>query len=350
MRAVHSLTLILLGALGCDRTAGYFPADLAVGGDSDMTVVGLPGYDLSCVGFTVESKLVPVSLAFLLDKSGSMGDGVNGDPLLKWQPVTDALDAFFQDPASKSVKASLTFFPAPSDICNSDAYYTPAVPMRALPELSFGTAMDQVMPGGNTPTLPAVTGMIQYVDDTRASFPAERYAIVLVTDGEPDTCNSSVNNVALELAKVAGVTPTYVIGVGQSLASLDQLAMSGGTDKATLVDVGDANATKAQFLAALDAIRGLVLTCNFAIPPPPMGMMIDFQQVNLTWTPSDTMTPSLVPYDKDCSSGGPGWRYDDPANPKEVQLCAPSCDAARGDRDGKIDVLFGCTTIGNLIS
>jgi hypothetical protein len=278
-----------------------------------------------------------------------MGDGINGDRTLKWDPVTDALDAFFQDPASTGVSASLTFFPHPNDVCNPSAYFTPAVGMRGLPELSFGMAMDLVSPGGNTPTRPAVLGLIDYVAEARLKDPSQRYAMVLVTDGEPDTCNSSVNNVALELAKVASETPTYVIGVGQSLASLDQLAMSGGTDKATLVEVGDAQATKTQFLAALDAIRGLVLTCNFAIPAPPMGMSIDYQQVNITFTPGGG-TPSLVPYDKDCAGTGPGWRYDDPMNPKEVQLCPASCAAARDDRDSKLDLLFGCTTIGNLIS
>ena len=79
-------------------------------------------------------------------------------------------------------------------------------------------------------------------------------------------------------------------------------------------------------------------------------MTIDFTQVNVTFTPSSTMTPELIPYDKDCSSGTGGWRYDDPNNPTQVELCPPTCDAARADRDGTINTLFGCTTVGNLIS
>jgi hypothetical protein len=62
------------------------------------------------------------------------------------------------------------------------------------------------------------------------------------------------------------------------------------------------------------------------------------------------MTPDLLPYDKDCSTGMPGWRYDDHNSPTQVELCPPSCDLARGDRGGAINLLFGCNTVGNLIS
>ena len=79
-------------------------------------------------------------------------------------------------------------------------------------------------------------------------------------------------------------------------------------------------------------------------------MTIDYTQVNVTFAPSVTMTPQLIPYDKDCSTGMAGWRYNDPNNPTQVQLCPPSCDAARSDSAGAINLLFGCTTVGNLIS
>jgi len=48
-------------------------------------------------------------------------------------------------------------------------------------------------------------------------------------------------------------------------------AMSGGTGSPTLVSVGDPATTKMQFLAALDAIRGLVLSCDFPNPSGAAG-------------------------------------------------------------------------------
>jgi hypothetical protein len=168
-------------------------------------------------------------------------------------------------------------------------------------------------------------------------------AVVLVTDGDPDTCDSSVNDVALQLSKVAATIPTYVIGVGENIASLNQLAQAGGTGSPTLVAVGDPDTTKMQFLAALDAIRGLVVSCDFAIPAAPAGMTIDYSAVNVTFTPSTSSTPQLWPYDPMCS--GLGWRYDDPNNPKEVILCPAACDEAHIDRTAALQVLFGCGSV-----
>jgi hypothetical protein len=352
MRNHHSLALILLLSAACDRDPGTGgnAGDLSFAGD--MQEVPFTSYDLSCVGVTIAAHLVPVSLVFMLDRSGSMGDGVNGDPTLKWDPVTAALKAFFEDPSSVGVSASLQYFSLPNsnDICNLSGYYTPAVSMRSLPDLSFGASMSSIMPMGSTPTLPAMEGALMYAQDTLDANPGSRVAAVLVTDGDPDVCDSSVNDVALQLSMFEPKVTTYVLGVGTNLPNLNQLAVAGGTGSPTLVTVGNPDDTKTQFLAALDAIRGLVLTCDFAIPAPPKGMTIDFTQVNVTFTPSSTMVPELIPYDKDCTSPTAGWRYDDPNNPTQVQLCPPTCDAAKADRDGVINTLFGCTTVGNLVS
>jgi hypothetical protein len=207
--------------------------------------------------------------------------------------------------------------------------------------------MAAAMPMGDTPTRPAILGAIDYAKDVRDASPGTRTAIVLVTDGDPDICDSSVANVSLEVAKVASSIPTYVIGVGQSLTSLDMIAQSGGTGAPTLVDVGDPAATKSQFLTALEKIRGLVLSCDFALPSPPAGMALDFKSVNVLYTPSSAPATQLL-YDGACSTGV-GWRYDDAQHPSKVELCPSSCDSVRHDHSGRIDVVFGCATDGNLI-
>jgi hypothetical protein len=312
-------------------------------------------FDLGCATSGAEAKLVPVNLVVLLDRSGSMGDGVNGDPSLKWTPVTQAMEAFFADPQSLGMSASLAFFPDipnPTDQCNSSWYYPPASPgtvtMRTLPDTSsFSQAIGATTPSGMTPTRPGVMGSIDYAKDVRDGNPGSRTAIVLVTDGDPDVCDSSVPDTALEVAKVAGTIPTYVIGVGDSIASLQQIASAGGTGMPTFVSVGNAAQTAADFQKALEAIRGLVLTCDFPIPAPPQGMTLDFMSVNVLYTPSGAGQEQLL-YDSACSTGV-GWHYDDPQNPTQVQLCAQSCDQVKQDHGGKIDVVFGCATAGNLI-
>ena len=327
---------------GC-HSAARRPADL--GADASFAITS---FDLSCASSNQQAALVPVNLVVLLDRSGSMGDGVNGDPALKWNPVTAALGAFFADPQSAGMNASLSLFPAANDQCNPSVYYFAAVPERALPDgQTFAAAMAAAAPSGDTPTRPAILGAIDYAKDVRDATPGSRTAIVLVTDGDPDVCDSSVANVSLEVAKVASTIKTYVIGVGQSLSSLDMIAQAGGTDHPTLVSVGDPAQTKCDFLAALQQIRGLVLSCDVPLPAAPAGMTLDFKSVNVLFTPSAGAATQLL-YDSGCSTGV-GWRYDDPANPTEVQLCARSCDTVRQDHGGRLDVVFGCATSGNLI-
>jgi hypothetical protein len=331
--------IILLTLSACDRVAGQLPRDLSVN-DQPLTA-----FDLSCVGFSAQPQLVPASLIVLLDDSGSMGDGTHGDPKLKWQPVTAALTAFFQDPASLGLSASLQYFPL-SDVCTADAYAIPTVELRPLPDLSFATSLAAQTPAGSRPTLPAVTGAIKYAQEALLNDSMSRVAIVLVTDGDPDVCDTSVADVAMQLSTAALQIPTYVIGVGNGIPSWSQLAMAGGTGSPTLVAVGDPDTTRMQLLAALDAIRGLNLSCDLPIPAAPAGMTIDFKQVNLTFTPSTGGEGVLWPYDKDCSGSQPAWRYDDPNQPRDVVLCPPACSAARRDPQGAIQVLFGCGTFG----
>src|SRR3954447_12076274 len=111
-------------------------------------------FDLGCASSTSEAKLVPVQLVILLDRSGSMGDGINGDPALKWQPVTQGLQAFFADANSAGMSASLALFPSGgADRCNSSVYYFAQVPIRGLPEPdAFQAAMAATLPMGQTPT------------------------------------------------------------------------------------------------------------------------------------------------------------------------------------------------------
>ncbi len=332
----------LVGALaGCHSPAHTGPADMATG-------FVTTAFDLGCASSSSQAQLVPVNLVTLLDASGSMGDGVNGDPTLKWMPVTAALEAFFADDQSTGMSASLSLFPSVNDTCDPSEYYFGQVPMTALPEPSaFATAIAAATPMGQTPTLPAVEGAIDLAHDAAMMAPGSRSAIVLVTDGDPDQCDSSVSDVSFQVAKVAATTPTYVIGVGDDLPSLDMIAQSGGTGAPTIVSVGDADATKMEFLTALEKIRGLVLSCDFPLPTPPSGQTLDFMAVNVLYTPS-AASPEQFLYDSACSTGV-GWRYDDPMMPTKVELCPSSCDEVRKDHGGRIVVVFGCATAGNLV-
>ncbi|HYQ17792.1 MAG TPA: VWA domain-containing protein, partial [Polyangiaceae bacterium] len=74
--------------------------ELSFGGDDGSgNSPGTGGSD-SCASATQETELSPVYLVFLLDESGSMGDGEHGQRAEKWDPVTSALKSFFSDAKS----------------------------------------------------------------------------------------------------------------------------------------------------------------------------------------------------------------------------------------------------------
>jgi len=295
--------------------------------------------DLSkCATSSATPTPVPVSLVFMFDKSGSMGQDS------KWTSCKSGLTSFFADPASAGLSASLQFFPL-SNECNVPTYAAPAVAMRALPDAtSFANSINANSPNGGTPTLPALTGAIEYAQSVQKANPADKVAVVLVTDGEPNDCNSSVGNVSSEAASASATIPTFVIGIGNA-GNLDQIAQSGGTTKATIVSTNNPQQTAQDFQTALNAIRGLTLACEYQIPPPPQGETFDESKVNVVYTPTNA-GPQTLTYNQSCT-GGTGWHYDDLNNPKKIVLCSSTCDSVQ-QKSGKIDIVLGCATSGGI--
>ncbi len=306
-----------------------------------------------CAASTQQAGLSPVYLVFLLDESGSMGDKPESRQQ-RWDPVTSALQAFFADPQSQGLTASLSIFPldqnktmggsndALKPSCTAADYAPPLVPPTALPEGKlFADAIAAITPPNEngTPTLPALTGTIDYAKGLLKEDPLRKVAIVLVTDGEPSQCDeNSVLNIAAAAATVKADIPTYVIGVG-NLDSLNAIAVGGGTDNAFIVALNDPAKTQTDFLSAVNLIRGKSISCEVPLPPPPVGKKLDPNKVNVQL--SGTGQPTDLKYGVDCT-GDAAWHYDDPANPTKVLLCESACAAAKTEAAGRLDVVFGC--------
>jgi Mg-chelatase subunit ChlD len=341
-------------------------ASLGAEGDASTNQIGIVSRDASgdalangaCAESVTETKISPALLVFMFDRSGSMSDSV-GNGLTKWTALVPALESFFADPKSAGISASLQFFAQPSECVVSD-YATPLVAMTALPESSlFSNAIGATSPTGDTPTLPALQGALQYASQVQAQNPGARAAVVLVTDGEPhDSCGSTVADVAMAAATAdtaAPAIPTYVVGIGKSLTSLDTIAKSGGTGQAFLVATannpdagGTASQTETEFESALGAIRSSQATCNLPIPAAPTGQSLDFGKVNVLLTAAGG-SDSTLSYSADCGAdGGPtdGWHYDDLQAPTAIVLCPSSCNTVQVDVTAKLDVELGCKTQG----
>ena len=331
--------------------------------------IGPTGTSSACVSEVAGATLTPTNLVFMYDRSGSMGATPSFDPNQKWIPVGEGMKAFFADPYSKTLRASLQFFPdgdlpdppGPADaqrdvneVCDFD-YATPKVALTSASDASFVTAIQTTQPQGGTPTVPALKGAIAYAETTLADRPGEKTVVVFVTDGEPGFmingsfvpgCQHITNTVeeASSLAQAAqakGIT-TYVIGVGPSLDKLNSIAAAGGTTSALMVNISDPSKVAGQIRDGLNDIRKREASCDFAMPAPPEGETLDPYAVNVVLSKTDG-SQSVLGYSKECSDAG-GWRYDDVKNPSRIMLCGNSCNDVKAEADGKVSIAFGCKT------
>jgi len=301
---------------------------------------GAEGDFQSCATKTATAEAKPVYLVFMFDRSGSMT--ANGTP--KWTSAKAASRAFFESAESKGVHASISFFPDQDAYsCDASAYRTPNVAMSALPSATLGASLDAQVPDGDTPTRAALGGAIAYAQEVAAGEAQDgKVAVVLVTDGLPDsTCTGNSVAAVKELASTVATTiPTYVIGVGDQLTSLQEIAAGGGTKSAFIVDTISPQQIQQDFLAAINAIRQAAVACDYEIPPPPSGEQLDRDKVNVLFKSQSGADPFA--YNPSCS-GGTGWRYDEPEAPKRIVLCDASCASVKTGA-GEIEVLFGCAT------
>lgn len=333
------------------------PAMTGTGGSGGTGgVAGSGGSDTACARESREAMKDDVYLLFAFDVSGSMGkmDKAWHDRALKWEPVVAATRAFFEGAESEGMSASMTFFPAEEDRCESDSYQEPDVAMSPLPSDAFGEAMDAIGAEdwrGGTPTLHVLQGLFGQIDGMREQMPGS-YVVVLVTDGYPQDCDDdSIESVASLVAEHAEAVSTYVIGVENppvedapdTTTNLAQIAEAGGTEQAYLIDTGDPQRTIARFSEAIDAIRGLsFVPCELPIPAPPDGRTFDKTRVSVSLQAASGTTQ--LEYSGDCSEPL-GWRYDDEGAPTEIALCPAACEQLEAAADPKLDVAFECEQV-----
>jgi len=294
----------------------------------------------ACVSSVAQGQALPVHLVFMYDKSGSMREED------RWASCGNAMRSFFASPDTAGLHASLNFF-SYNDSCDVNLYATPKVAMRPLPDAtSFQAAIAAEGASGKTPTLPAIKGAIQYAKEVQATVSASgaKVAIVLVTDGEPNGCGSTPELAGAEAATVAATIPTYVIGIGPALDNLDTIAQGGGTKKAIMVSTANPTQMTADLTAALGQVKRAI-GCEYTVPAAPAGETLDYNAVNVVFTPKGGAAAPLD-YSSDCKTGA-GWHYDDPQNPKRIIMCQQSCDTLlQGAAEGKVEIQFGCATKG----
>jgi len=316
-----------------------------VGSNSSGSGSGAGG---GCAGTSSKAQLLPLDMYIMLDQSGSMSGAVPGGT--KWTAVTQALATFVTQPNLNGVSVGIQYFALP-DTCNPAVYAIPEVPIQPLPGVANAiiNSMAGHGPSTGTPTKPALEGAIQYAKAWQNANPTHVTVVVFATDGLPQSCDTNLQNIyGVAAAGFNGMPkiPTFVIGVGPALSTLDGIAAAGGTTTAFKVDTnGNANQ---DFLDAMNKIRGSVTACTYLIPAPPPGQMLDFGKVNVEFTPGAGGNPITIPKVNDvasCPVGGLGWYYDDNAKPTQIILCPDACKQISADAKGTVNVILGCGTV-----
>lgn len=154
--------------------------------------------------------------------------------------------------------------------------------------------------------------------------------MLLITDGNPTGCSTNaIADVDTIVATAYGGTDplkTFVIGVGSSLTSLNEIAVSGGTKAAYVLDTtADVGQT---FKTALEQIRREATGCTFALtsPSPSLSGNVDLVVTNVTG--SQTPIPRTSDGTAATCESGMGWYPTHPGSQTSVNLCANSCASA----------------------
>jgi len=319
----------------------------------------------ACAKGTASANLAGVNMFVMFDRSSSMNESAQRNGPSRWDLASAALNGFFASADAAGLNLALRFFPhdmpaagCTQDGCDTNACATPLVNLGTLTAdpaptdaqeqllVAATTASAPGMAGQGTPISAALSGAYQWAAAQHAKTPGENTVVVLVTDGEPNGCDTDIGNIAglAAAALMPGGTRTYAIGLtGSQEADMDQIAMAGGTTKGIFVADG-ANTTQ-DLIAALADIRGAILDCDFAMPVPKPGVGVDPALINVNFTPGGGKMSTLtqVAGEASCAATA-GWYYDNPINPSRIILCKSTCDTVTGDPMASLEILLGCPT------
>jgi hypothetical protein len=317
------------------------------GGDGD----GDPGNDpdaeedpepCASVSEAADFAAVPADIIFIVDNSGSM------------------------DEETQFVQAQMNGFAAQIEMSGVDHH---VVLISSYPnEEDNGICIDPPLGSGSCPNddnnLPvyrhveekigshnALAKLISTEQEWKDSIrPDSVKHIVVVSDDESELSANSFKN------QFAALDPSYESYVFHAIVCPWDCPESAAIGE-TYIDLVDQTGGVLGDLCAQDfqtvfdeladaVIQGVPLSCQFDIPPPPMGMNLDPHKVNVELDDGNGTleeVPRVMDL-ADCMNHPEGWYYDDPVNPVQIFLCPQTCAKAQGYAMGTINVLFGCDT------
>ena len=340
----------------------------------------------SCARASLRTQLVPSSLLFVIDRSGSMS--CNPPPLTaspdcesnphradmdepsKWEITKDALKAAVGK-LPPSTRVGLSYFSSDDSGGVSSSPSVPIAELSAEHVSQIGSSLDGTSPGGGTPpvgaTVLAYKPLHQLALEGRSTG---NDFVVLLTDGQQSEpcgstrCQGAQQCIDLLLKEDApkSVGPgaeirTFVIGAPGSEPArgmLSQLAVVGQTARPDCdaaaqdchFDMTKQSDFSTALASALAAIGGETSRCELPLPASDDDAgQLDLTRLNVVLTPGKGQA-RVIPQDerKACNAGANGWQLD--AARGTLRLCGEACKLVRAEPEARLDVVLGCPVQG----
>ena len=275
----------------------------------------------------------------------------------KWCRAVNSIGGFVQNPASSGNQVAIQYFPQSGCSCDGSGYDQPAVGLGVLTGAggfaqTIIDSLNGINPNGsNTPTEGGLRGLVGFTSSHEA--PPRIMIGILITDGNPNGCNTSATNMRDILASHYAATGihTFVVGMdGATFSTLETISNYTGAISHTNYcgtgspchhyDVG--NGDPSVFINALQQIQQSAVGCTFQMPSTDAGI-IDPNQVSVEYSAGgNPPAQSLVRVNDLASCVANGWYYDDNTNPSTINLCPDTCTMVQADSNAKVEVLLGC--------
>jgi hypothetical protein len=295
--------------------------------DGDMP---MPGPDANCPAVNFTAKAVTPSIQLLIDRSGSMLDGIGG--ITRYEAIrrslvdqTNGVITKLQDKAYFGASLYTTDAPCPK-------LYS--VPRATSNRNAIANLIQSQTPAGNTPTGGSIDQAVALFT-TQPPPPNSPPIIVLATDGIPNNCDG--NETAGQQKAIQAATASYAAGiklfilaVGNGIADNHLQAMA---NAGAGVTAGMPNApyyvsnTPQDLTNAFNAIIGGVLTCDLMI-----NGTVDPQQA-----PGGTVTLNGMTL-----TYGTDWTL---ASPSTIRLLGAACDTLKNSTNPTVTASFPCGQI-----
>lgn len=297
-----------------------------------------------CAAVDAEAELVPLpaDIIFVVDNSGSMS--------FEAGEVQDRMNDFSSQIIDSGVDAHVVLISSyPGDgngICIDAPLGSGGCPDddTNLP----GFMHVDIRVGSND----AWDDLLDSYDEWSSVFREESSKhVVIVSDDEPNLTDAEFDAAFLALdPSFEGYFHHSVVSHSDCPSAADigqpyiDLSMATAGVAADLCDQ--------DFQAVFDALTtavlgGVAVACDFVIPEPPAGEVLDPDAVNVDI--GSAMGPlETIPRVDDlegCDAVMDGWYYDDPDDPTMIFLCPQTCETMQALKDGVINIGFGCETI-----